>query len=414
MDFNWLNLFLILLLAWVLGLIVSRLGYPSVLGELAAGIIFGPPVMGVVHGDTGTAILGRIGVMMMLLFIGTQINPNDLVRAARVSLLPAVGGFLVPFALGYLATTQLFGGNFSAGLVVGTVMGTTSLATMSRVNVDLNLLRTHVGQMMTTIALFSVIIMLVTFSVVMGVALAGNIQLGAVALILGKSLLFLVIMVGAGVYGFPLLGKLQARLDVPDRTDDLTFALALTALGALLAETLGLSYILGAFLVGLFLRPDMFEQDIFGGILQAIRNVALGFLAPVFYVGAGFSVSFGVFVSNPTVVIAVVLLALLGKFLGVFLFYWVEGRGWREAMVIGSGMNARGGVDIIAAGVALQAGIISKDVFTALICSIFLGTLSVPLALKLGTDWLRRRGELIGVDDEPAPKLAPSAPQTTS
>src|SRR5690349_2772648 len=120
-EFNWLNLFLILLLAWVAGSIVSRFGYPSVLGELAAGMVFGPPLLGVIHSDAGIAILGRVGVMLMLLFIGTQINPNDLVRATRVALLPAVGGFLVPFGLGYLATTLLFGGNFGAGLVVGTV-----------------------------------------------------------------------------------------------------------------------------------------------------------------------------------------------------------------------------------------------------------------------------------------------------
>src|SRR5689334_5998588 len=266
---------------------------------------------------------------------------------------------------------------------------------------------------MTAIALFSTIIMLVTFSVVIGVVQAGTLQLGAVALTVGKALLFLAIMVGAGIYGFPLLGKLQGRLDVPDRTDDLTFALALATIAVVLAETLGLSFLLGAFLTGLFLRPGMFEKDAFGGILQAVRNVALGFLAPVFYVAAGFSVSFGVFVSNPAVVITIVLLALLGKVLGVALVYVIEGRSWREAVVIGCGQNARGGVDIIAAGVALQAGIISKDIFTVLICSIFLGMLSVPLTLKLGTDWLRRRGELTSVDDEPAPKLAPSAPQAT-
>src|SRR5689334_17168296 len=187
---------------------ITRLGYPSVLGELAAGMIFGPPLLGIIHSDPVVTVLGRVGVMMMLLFVGTQINPNDLLRAARISFLPAVGGFIVPFALGYLVVTQVFGDSSNVGLVVGTVVGTTSLTAMSRVNVDLNLLRTRLGQTMTAIALFSTIIMLVTFSVVMGVVQVGTLQLGAVAVILGKSLLFLAIMVGAGIYGFPLLGKL--------------------------------------------------------------------------------------------------------------------------------------------------------------------------------------------------------------
>src|SRR5262245_42474975 len=72
MEFNWLNLFLVLAVAWLSGSLLSRIGYPPVLGELAAGAIFGPPLLGIVHADQVTAILGRVGVLLMLVFVGTQ------------------------------------------------------------------------------------------------------------------------------------------------------------------------------------------------------------------------------------------------------------------------------------------------------------------------------------------------------
>jgi Kef-type K+ transport system membrane component KefB len=139
----------------------------------------------------------------------------------------------------------------------------------------------------------------------------------------------------------------------------------------------------------------MFEKDTYQDIFMVVRDVALGFLAPIFYVSAGFNVNFSVFTSNPALVVTVVTVSLIGKFLGGSLFYLMTGRSWREAIVIGLGMNARGSIDIIVAGVGLQLGIITQDLFTSLIVSIFIGTLSVPLLLKLGVDWLKRSGDLI-------------------
>ena len=413
MEFSWVNLFLVVLVSWFAGALVMRLGYPHVLGELLAGIIFGPPLLGWIRGDAGITLLGRVGILMMVLFIGTRVDPKDLVKSAGGAILPTLGGFLLPFMLGYLAVTRMLGGNTNAGLVVGTVMGTTALVTASRFVTDLNLLNTRLGQTLMAVALLSIIVVLVVFSATLGIVDSGGVKLGAIALVLGKAIAFLVLIVLLGIYVFPLLGKLHEKVERhPGSTDELTVAILFAVGVAFVAEMFGLSFILGAFLAGLFLREEMFEKDTFANVLSAVRDAALGFLAPIFYVSAGFMVSFSA-LRNPALVTTVIVVSLLGKFLGGLVFSMLAGRKWREATVIGVGMNARGSIDIIVAGVALQKGIISRDIYTALILSMFLANVVVPVLLRAGRDWLDRRGELARVAVEP-PEVAPqgAAPAT--
>lgn len=402
MEINWLNLFLIVLVSWFSGALVMKLGYPHVIGELLAGIIFGPPLLGLVHGDAAITLLGRMGILMMVLFIGTRVDPKDLLRSAGGAILPTVGGFLVPFVLGYFAVTMVLGGNTNAGLLVGTVMGTTALVTMSRFVTDLNLLDTKLGQTLMAIALLSIIVVLVTFSAILGIVDSGGVKAAGIALVLGKAIAFLVLVVLLGVYVFPLLGRLHGKVARhPGSTDELTIAVLFAVGIAFLAESFGLSFILGSFLAGLFLREDMFEKGTFANVLSAVRDVSLGFLAPIFYVSAGFNVSFAV-LRNPLLVGTVVVVALLGKFLGGLLSSLVGGKSWREAAVTGVGMNARGSIDIIVAGVALDRGIIARDFYTALITMIFFANLVVPILLRSGRDWLDKRGELPRVSANPA------------
>ena len=414
MQFSWLNLFLVVLVSWFSGALVMRLGYPHVLGELLAGIIFGPPLLGWIHGDAGITLLGRLGILMMVLFIGTRVDPKDLVKSAGAAILPTLGGFVVPFILGYFAVTHMLGGDTNAGLVVGTVVGTTALVTASRFVTDLNLLNTRLGQTLMAVALFSIIVVLISFSATIGIVQSGSVKMGAIALVLGKALAFLVLIVIAGIYVFPLIGKLHEKVERhPGSTDELTIAILFAVGVAFVAELFGLSFILGAFLAGLFLREEMFEKDTFANVLSAVRDASLGFLAPIFYVSAGFMVSFSA-LKNPKLLSIIIVVSLLGKFLGGMVFSMMSGRSWREASIIGVGMNARGSIDIIVAGVALERGIISRDIYTALILMMFLANVAVPVLLRLGRDWLNRRGELLSITAPPAAAPPVAAPATTA
>ncbi|MFO7946259.1 MAG: cation:proton antiporter [Armatimonadota bacterium] len=332
------NMLLVLLAAWVAGQIANRIGYPAVLGELIAGLLLGPPLLGWIHGSEALAVLAEVGVLLMLLYIGMEVHPQELFKASWPGLLAAFGGFVTPFALGYLVI-MWFGGDAMAGLFIGIAVAITSLATKSRILVDLKLLNTRVAHVLIAGALFSDTAALVVFAGIMGIVDVGAIQLGALSVVAGKALLFFVITGLVGWKVFPLVTDAMHKAGITNRTLNATLILLVALFFAFLAELAGLHAILGAFIAGLFLREGMLERRLLVDINKLVHDISIGFLAPLFFVTAGFEVTFDVFHTDLPVLIWVIVVAMVGKIVGTALFYLPSGHGWREGITIGAGMN---------------------------------------------------------------------------
>jgi voltage-gated potassium channel Kch len=182
----------------------------------------------------------------------------------------------------------------------------------------------------------------------------------------------------------------------------LNFAIVITVgLGfAELAELAGLHAILGSFVAGMFLRRGILGERLQREVNQLLEEVSVGFLAPVFFVTAGFQITFDVFQTDLALLVAVVAVASVGKILGTALFYLPTGNGWREGITIGAAMNGRGAVEIIVAGIGLERGLISVEIFTILVFMAIATTATVPVLLKLGVEWLKRHDELVRVEEK--------------
>jgi Kef-type K+ transport system membrane component KefB/Trk K+ transport system NAD-binding subunit/mannitol/fructose-specific phosphotransferase system IIA component (Ntr-type) len=394
MELDLLNLLFVLIAAWIAGAAATRMGYPAVLGELIAGIVLGPPVLGLLHGSEGLAVLADVGILLMMLYIGMEIDPAELGKASWAGLLAAVGGFAVPFVMAYTVIIW-FGGTQLAGLFVGIAAGITSLATKSRILVDLHLLDTRIAHVLMAGALISDTLALLAFAAIMGVVDVGTVELGGIALVALKAVLFFVVTAFIGLRFFPYIGRKLAQLHFENRTFHFTLIL-ITAVGfGELAELAGLHAILGAFIAGLFLRDNVLGRTLASDLMGAVREASIGFLAPIFFVTAGFAVTFSVFQANLALFLSIMAVAIFGKVVGTTLFYLPTGYGWREGLAVGAGMNGRGAVEIIVAGIGLQMGLISNEIFSILVFMAIFTTAAVPLFLKWGTDWLRRRGELV-------------------
>lgn len=394
MELSILNLFLVLLAAWAGGNIATRLGYPSVLGEIVAGILLGPPLLGLLYGSEALTVLAEVGVLLMMLYIGMEIDPRELGKASKGGVLAALGGFIVPFALGFWAVTA-FGGTAIAGVFVGMAMGVTSLATKSRILVDLKILDTRIAHVMMAGALVADTLSLIIFAGIISFVTAGALNVAGVGLIAVKVILFFAASWVLGIKVFPPLYRWLKWRGLDGRTFNATLVLLITLAFAELAHLAGLHGILGAFIAGLFLREAMAERKLSHEITELVKDVSLGFLAPIFFVTAGFQVSFEVFQTSLPLLLTVVALATLGKIVGTALFYLPSGHGWREGITIGAGMNGRGAVEIVIAGIGLQAGIISQEIFSILVFMAILTTATVPVFLKWGVAWLERRDELV-------------------
>ena len=399
MELDLLNLLLVLLSAWLAGSLASRLGYPSVFGELMAGVVFGPPLLGMLHGSEVLSLLAELGVLLMMLYIGMEIDPAEMVEASWQGLLATLGGFIIPFALAYMIVLG-FGGSYIAGVFAGITAATTSLAVNSRILLDLKLLDTRIGHVMMAGTLLAEALVLVIFAAVVGVAEAGQFNLTETAFMVGKVLLFFAVTAGMGILVFPYLGRRMAEAGWTDRTFHFTLVLLLAVLFGELAELAGMHAILGAFIAGLFLRDNVLGRSLAEDLMEAVRHASIGFLAPIFFVTAGFAVSFSALQAQLGLLVGLILVALVGKTLGTALFYLPSGHGWREGVAIGAGMNGRGGVDIVIAGLAFEMGLISSAIFSLLVFTAIATTALVPLMIKQSTAWLRRRGELVRTDGD--------------
>jgi hypothetical protein len=247
-------------------------------------------------------------------------------------------------------------------------------------------------------ALISDTLALIIFAGIIGYVEAGSIDTAGLALVAGKAILFFSIALLIGIYLFPLLGKLLTKAKLTNRTLLFTILIIMVLGFSELAELAGLHGILGSFVAGLFIRHSVFSRQILKDISAVFHDISIGFLAPIFFVTAGFHVTLEVFQTDLALLICVIAGAVVGKILGTTLFYLPSGYGWREGFTIGTGMNGRGAVEIIIAGIGLQMNIISQEIFSILVFMAISTTLTVPVFLTWTTNWLKKRGELVKQD----------------
>ena len=333
MELNFLNLFTVLLAAWLAGWAASRMGYPAVLGELIAGVVLGPPLLGLLHGSEALYVLAELGVLLMMLYIGMEIDPGELKKASWAGLVSAIGGFFTPFILGW-AVVVFFGGTNVVGLFVGVSAGVTSLAVNSRILLDLRILDTRISHVMMAGSLVSDILALLVFSTILGIVEIGSFAVDEMLIVIIKAAAFFGVTFLLGSRLFPYVGRLLTDAQLTGRTFNFTLVLIIAVFFGELAEIAGLHAILGAFIAGLFLRENVLGLTLSHELRDAVQDTSIGLLTPIFFVTAGFQVSFGVFQDQLGLFLAVFVLAMVGKALGTALFYLPSGRGWRESLVI--------------------------------------------------------------------------------
>ncbi len=399
MELDYVNLLLVLVAAWACGTVALKLGYPSVLGELIGGIIFGPTLLGWMDTSDSLKILAEVGVLLLMLYIGMEIDPAELGRASWAGVLAAVGGFVVPFAACF-AAVRFFDGTTMAATVVGLAAAGTSLAMKSRILVDLKLLDTRVAHAMMAAALVTDTVLLIVFAGALGILDTGGFSIGTLALVAGKAVLFFVVTAAIGLYVFPWVGKRLSTAGMTGRTFNFSLVLIVAVGFGEMAHLAGLHAIVGSFIAGIFLRDNVLGRTMSRDLMKAVHEISIGFLAPIFFVTAGFAVSLDTFRSGLLPLVTIVGVAIVGKIIGTMLLYSFSGNGWREGLAVATGMNGRGAVEIIIGGIALEKGIITAELFSVIVVMAIFTTLTVPLALKWSTDWLRHRGELVRSDQE--------------
>ncbi|MGH3443531.1 MAG: monovalent cation:proton antiporter family protein [Nitriliruptorales bacterium] len=393
------NFLLVLLSAWIAGRLVERIGFPAILGELLVGILLGPALLGILTPGAALDVIAELGIILMMVTIGMHVEASDLRRASVPGLLAAGGGFVVPFGVGYV-TVLLFGGDAIAALLVASTIAVTSIVTKSRILSDLQLFETRIAYVLMAGALVSDTAALVVLSAIIAVVELGGFDLAATARVGAEALGFFVVVGLLALGPARWFGRWLQRRRIRDRNLLFMIVVAVTLLFAEIAELAGLHAVLGAFVAGMVVRESILAPRDFRSVEGLLDTVSIRFLAPVFFVTAGFGATFDVFRTDLLLLVTILLVAVLGKAVGTALLYLPTGHGWREGLTVGAAMNSRGGVDIVVATIGFELGLISQEIFTVLILVAITATATVPVLLTLGVRWLRRRGELARTESQ--------------
>ncbi|WP_226041906.1 cation:proton antiporter [Natrinema sp. DC36] len=396
-----LSLLLVLSVAWVFGALAERLGYPTMMGELFAGIAFGPALLGLLHPSELLSVLSELGVFLLMVYVGMEVDLRELFGLGPQSLLIAFGAFVIPFGLGYAAGVWL-GISVGAALFLGLAMAATSLATKSRILADLELLDTRIANVLLGGALASDVGVLIAYAGVDSYVTAGGLDPNEIGVILLQAFGFFAVTLLIGYRFLPIawryIERQRERYGFVDRTTAFTFALLVSLLFAQLATLADLHMIIGGFMAGMFLRQSDVEPALYEHMHTVMYDLAMGLFAPVFFVTVGFQITFDVFFDSFAVLAVLVAIAFLGKIIGSWLFSLPTSLTSREGLVVGFGMNGRGTVEIIIAQVAYEAGVIDAELFSILVFIAVFTTALVPVTVTWGVRLLESADELVYVD----------------
>jgi Kef-type K+ transport system membrane component KefB len=370
-----LGLVLVWLAAKVAGEGMERIGQTAVLGELLAGVLIGPGVLGLVHESEALHALAELGVLILLFEVGLESDLDELLKAGLQATLVAVVGVILPFAAGY-TVMHWFGYPPLVAVFVGATFTATSVGITARVLTDLGRLRDPAANVVLGAAVVDDILGLIILAVVTGAAQTGSVSPGSVAFLTGKAVAFLVVALLVGLRLAPTLigwiGRLRARGTLV--VYSVVFAMALAAV----ADLIGLATIIGAFAAGLILA----KTDRRAHIEERIKPVADLFV-PVFFVTVGMKVEpamLNPFAANAQLGLALLLtgLAVASKLAAGLAVYQPGVRRWPVAV----GMVPRGEVGLIFAGTGLAVGVVAADLYSALVVAVMLTTFVAPPWLK--------------------------------
>lgn len=351
----------------------KRFRQPTIIGEIAIGVLLGPSVLGYFNVFTFDATLvatfGTLGSIFLLFLIGLESDVRALYT--RKNFVVAVGGVVLPFVAGFLAALYLvpegIGANgtpFTMAMFVGATLVATSTAIAASILLELGLMRDNVAQTIMGAAVVDDILGLLVLSIVVGMS-KGAVDPIELAVLAATAVAFVVVAILVGMYFFSrLVVRIQiAGMKLGLKHGGFLIALAITFLYAFVAESIRLSAIIGAFIAGSMFAATPLRDDFTQGA---------GYLGAVFT--PIFFISLGLQVNVPTVSVALLgfagiltLLAIVTKVVGCAIPARLARMTRNEAVAVGWGMTPRGEVGLIVALAAFSAAVIADSLFSVIV-----------------------------------------------
>ena len=377
-----MQLGIMLIMGRILAEVARKFKQPAVIGEIIAGVLLGPTVLGMIQPEwfaalfpvpsgAGTVLSGmvQVAVVMLLFIAGLEVDLHIVWQQGRQAIATSFFGLIIPFFIGFVFPylfPEFFGiADIHARLVfalfMGTAMAISALPVIVRILMDLNMFKSRMGLLVVASAMLDDLIGWMIFSVILGMIGKG----GSSMSVWNTALLTLVfaglmLTVGRGLLN-RFLPWVNRKLAWPGGV--LSVSLALCFFAAAFTEYIGIHAIFGAFIMGVALGDsEHFSERAKEIVHQFINNI----FAPLFFVSIGLRVNF--FTNfDLMLTVTIIFIAFAGKIVGAGIGTRLGDFSWKESLAAGFGMNARGAMEIILGLIALENGLINEKVFVSLV-----------------------------------------------
>ncbi len=359
-------------------LLASRIHQSAVIGEIIVGIIIGPSVLGLITYTDFVRGIASMGAVVLLFVIGLEFKLKDIVNIKYG--IVALCGVIVPWISGYYLA-KLFGFDYASAVFVATALTATSIAITAQVLRELGKLKTEYANAIIGAAVIDDILGLLALSTSVGLV-SGTFSYAFAMTIVAKSVIFLVAgyLIGTYVIKKIIMKTDEAKIARKYPEFVFIFAIMFAFLYAMIAELVGLSAILGAFVAGISLGEMVLSQS---KNYKEGSEYLLIILASIFFVSLGILADFRALTWGIVLFLAVLtIVAVLTKVIGCGLPARLSGMSLKESAIVGVGMVPRGEVAMIVALIGLNQGILSQGLYVSLVLMSLITTMITPLLIK--------------------------------
>jgi Kef-type K+ transport system membrane component KefB len=392
-----LQLVIIMLVARLMGYLFQLFRQPLVIGEIVAGLVLGPSVLGAIWPNTFSYIFpeqsifvlelfSQLGLIFFMFIIGMELDAGSFKKSANKAILISAASIIIPFILGVLLALYLYReykfGNVHFmyfALFMGTTMCITAFPVLARIVQERKLTKTHVGAMAITIAAIGDVVAWCILAVVIAVVNAGGISHSLMTI--GLSVVYVLLM-------FYVIKPLMFRIGQVYSSREamvkpivaLVFLLILVS--SLVTEAIGIHALFGAFMAGVVMPDNLNFKRTF---TEKIEDIALVILLPLFFVATGLRTEIGL-LNNAHMWVTcalITIVAIIGKFGSTFAASRYVGLSWSESLSLGVLMNTKGLMELIVLNIGYELGILSPEVFTMLIIMALITTILTGPGLNL-------------------------------
>ncbi len=354
--------------------VFKRLGQPALVGEILAGLLIGPSVLGIVAPSEVLDVFAELGVVFILFWVGLETRLSEMREVGSVAARVGLAGVIIPFAAG-VGFAFAIGEDTATAVFLGAALAATSAGITAAVFSQLDLSRSLPARTVLGAAVIDDVLALILVAVATGIAAEGGFDPLALAISAGAAVAFIAFF---ALGGSALLRRRPALLHEPRFSESpLLPAVILCLALAALAAQIGLAAIIGAFLAGMIVAETRDQHPI-----EEEVEPLFAFFPPFFFAAIGIQIELGELADPGALLLlaGLTVLAIATKLAGAFPAALPLGR--REAGIVAVGMAPRGEVGIIIAGIGAAAGVVDPELFAAVVAMSVITTLLAPPVLR--------------------------------